>query len=125
MDELKRQMQGTNVSARIKVTNCMITYEGFRRKNVDIRIKVTKEREMLEQTFERYCSLLNELRKNGMFKNPIEINFKYLKNLSPTWKPHASNIIQNKPVDRLDIYEVFELLIQNEEDVLGKKVGCS
>ena len=39
-DEIKKQMQGTNIGARIKVTNCLTQYEGFK----------AKEGEMLEQT---------------------------------------------------------------------------
>ena len=104
-------MQGTNIGARIKVTNFLTQYEGFK----------AKDGEMLEQTYTRYCSLLNNLRKNNLPKQNLEINIKFLTNLKPEWKHFSSNIMQNKDLEEMDIHSVFENLIQNEEEAMATK----
>lgn len=82
-DELTKQMQGTVIRTRIKVQNCMYKFEGFK----------ANENEMLQQTYNRYCSLLNDMRKNGFKKDNLKINVKFLKNLNPAWKTYTTNII--------------------------------
>ena len=73
---------------------------------------------MLESTYNRYCNLLNKLRKNGIQKTNLEINIKFLNNLRLEWKRFATNIIQNKDLSELDIHVLYENLNQNQEEVL-------
>ena len=104
-DEISKQMQGTHMGARIKVTKCLTTYEAFK----------GREGELLESTYNRYCNLLNEHRKNGIQKTNLEINIKFLNNLRPEWKRFATNINQNKDLSKLDIHVLYENLNQNQE----------
>ncbi|KAJ9566854.1 hypothetical protein OSB04_002820 [Centaurea solstitialis] len=63
-DQIEKQMLGTSVGIQMKVTNIIKRYEQFK----------AREDEKLDDTYERFCNLLNELRKNGITKTKIENN---------------------------------------------------
>ncbi|KAJ9551855.1 hypothetical protein OSB04_015900 [Centaurea solstitialis] len=73
-DQIEKQMLGTSVGTQMKVTNIIKRYEQFKE----------REDEKLDDTYERFCNLLNELRKNGITKTKIENNVKFLTNLQPS-----------------------------------------
>ncbi|KAI3669230.1 hypothetical protein L6452_40457 [Arctium lappa] len=63
-DQLRKMMLGSRVRNQIKVANCINSYEEFR----------AKENKSLEETYDRFVLLLNELSKNKVNKQQIENN---------------------------------------------------
>ncbi|KAJ9565777.1 hypothetical protein OSB04_001743 [Centaurea solstitialis] len=106
-DQIEKQMLGTSVGTQMKVTNIIKRYEQFK----------AKEDEKLDDTYERFCNLLNELRKNGISKTKIENNVKFLTNLQPVWKLYSNSEFQNKSLADIDIHVVYEILKQSQDDV--------
>ncbi|KAJ9558844.1 hypothetical protein OSB04_013458 [Centaurea solstitialis] len=106
-DQIEKQMLGTSVGTQMKVTNIIKRYEQFK----------AREDEKLDDTYERFCNLLNELRKNGITKTKIENNVKFLTNLQPIWKLYSNSVFQNKSLADIDIHVVYEILKQSQDDV--------
>ncbi|KAJ9564242.1 hypothetical protein OSB04_000208 [Centaurea solstitialis] len=106
-DQIEKQMLGTSVGTQMKVTNIFKRYEQFK----------AREDEKLDDTYERFCNLLNELRKNGITKTKIENNVKFLTNLQPVWKLYSNSVFQNKSLADIDIHVVYEILKQSQDDV--------
>ena len=65
-NEIKKQMMGTAVGERIKVTTIITQYEQFK----------AKRGERLVETYNRFCSLINDLRKNSLPRTNLELNVK-------------------------------------------------
>ncbi|KAJ9548857.1 hypothetical protein OSB04_021400 [Centaurea solstitialis] len=106
-DQSEKQMLGTSVGTQMKVTNIIKRYEQFK----------ARENEKLDDTYERFCNLLNELRNNGITKTKIENNVKFLTNLQPVWKLYSNSVFQNKSLADIDIHVVYEILKQSQDDV--------
>ncbi|KAJ9555966.1 hypothetical protein OSB04_010580 [Centaurea solstitialis] len=106
-DQIEKQMLGTSVGTQMKVTNIIKRYEQFK----------ARDDEKLDDTYERFCNLLNELRKNGITKTKIENNVKFLTNLQPIWKLYSNSVFQNKSLADIDIHVVYEILKQSQDDV--------
>ncbi|KAJ9550150.1 hypothetical protein OSB04_014195 [Centaurea solstitialis] len=106
-DQIEKQMLGTSVGTQMKVTNIIKRYEQFK----------ARDDEKLDETYERFCNLLNELRKNGITKTKIENNVKFLTNLQPVWKLYSNSVFQNKSLVDIDIHVVYEILKQSQDDV--------
>ncbi|KAJ9567678.1 hypothetical protein OSB04_003644 [Centaurea solstitialis] len=106
-DQIEKQMLGTSVGTQMKVTNIIKRYEQFK----------ARDDEKLDDTYERFCNLLNELRKNGITKTKIENNVKFLTNLQPVWKLYSNYVFQNKSLADIDIHVVYEILKQSQDDV--------
>ncbi|KAJ9543634.1 hypothetical protein OSB04_023341 [Centaurea solstitialis] len=106
-DQIEKQMLGTSVGTQMKVTNIIKQYEQFK----------ARDDEKLDETYERFCNLLNELRKNGITKTKIENNVKFLTNLQPVWKLYSNSVFQNKSLADIDIHVVYEILKQSQDDV--------
>ncbi|KAJ9560845.1 hypothetical protein OSB04_006005 [Centaurea solstitialis] len=106
-DQIEKQMLGTSVGTQMKVTNIIKRYEQFK----------ARDEEKLDETYERFCNLLNELRKNGITKTKIENNVKFLTNLQPVWKLYSNSVFQNKSLADIDIHVVYEILKQSQDDV--------
>ncbi|KAJ9551501.1 hypothetical protein OSB04_015546 [Centaurea solstitialis] len=106
-DHIEKQMLGTSVGTQMKVTNIIKRYEQFK----------ARDEEKLDETYERFCNLLNELRKNGITKTKIENNVKFLTNLQPVWKLYSNSVFQNKSLADIDIHVVYEILKQSQDDV--------
>ncbi|KAJ9537923.1 hypothetical protein OSB04_030656 [Centaurea solstitialis] len=106
-DQFEKQMLGTSVGTQMKVTNIIKRYEQFK----------ARDDEKLDDTYEMFCNLLNELRKNGITKTKIENNVKFLTNLQPVWKLYSNSVFQNKSLADIDIHVVYEILKQSQDDV--------
>ncbi|KAJ9561625.1 hypothetical protein OSB04_006785 [Centaurea solstitialis] len=106
-DQIEKQMLSTSVGTQMKVTNFIKRYEQFK----------AREDEKLDDTYERFCNLLNELRKNGITKTKIENNVKFLTNLQPVWKLYSNSVFQNKSLTDIDIHVVYEILKQSQDHV--------
>ncbi|KAI3685766.1 hypothetical protein L6452_35024 [Arctium lappa] len=72
-DQVQKMMMGSKVGNQMKVANCINSYEEFK----------AKDSESLEETYERFVLLLNELSKNKVKKKQIENNFKFLSIMQP------------------------------------------
>ncbi|KAI3736237.1 hypothetical protein L6452_15775 [Arctium lappa] len=63
-NQLEKMMMGSKIGHQIKVANCINNYKEFK----------AKENESLEDTYERFTLLLNELTKNKVKKKQLENN---------------------------------------------------
>ena len=66
---------------------------------------------MLEETYIRFCNMVNELWKNGLKKANLEINIQFINSLRSEWIRFVSNIQQNRDLDEMDIHELYVLTI--------------
>ncbi|KAI3772085.1 hypothetical protein L6452_03259 [Arctium lappa] len=110
-DQLQKMMMGSKVGNQMKVANCINSYEEFK----------GKENENLEDTYERFVLLLNELSKNKVKNKQLENNVKFLSILQPEWKKHTRRMKQMKDLNDIPLHEVYETLRQNEEEVEEKR----
>nr|GFB63312.1 nucleolar protein 58-like [Tanacetum cinerariifolium] len=62
-------------------------------------------------------SVINDLKKCGYSKDNCELNFKFLNNLQPEWKQHATMMRQNKNLMDINIDALYNILKQNQGDV--------
>ena len=76
-----------------------------------------KEGEKLDETYDRFLLLMNEMKKNRIHRTEMHNNFKFLNNLQPEWKSFARHMRQLKQLNELKVYEVYETLNQYEEEV--------
>ncbi|KAI3771011.1 hypothetical protein L6452_02161 [Arctium lappa] len=110
-DQLQKMMMGSKVGNQMKVANCINSYEEFK----------AKENESLEDTYERFVLLINELSKNKVKKKQLENNVKFLSILHPEWKKHIRRMKQMKDLNDIPLHEVYETLRQNEEEMEEKR----
>ncbi|KAI3692375.1 hypothetical protein L6452_32189 [Arctium lappa] len=110
-DQLQKMMMGSKVGNQMKVANCINSYEEFK----------AKEDECLEDTYERFFLLLNELSKNKVKNKQLENNVKFMSILQPEWKKHTCRMKQMKDLNDILLHEVYETLRQNEEEVEEKR----
>ncbi|KAI3758890.1 hypothetical protein L6452_06462 [Arctium lappa] len=110
-DQLEKMMMESKVGNQMKVANCINRYEEFK----------AKENESLEDTYEQFTVLLNELTKNKVNKKQMENNVKFLSILRPEWKKHTRRMKQMKDLNEIPLHEVYETLRQNEEEVEEKR----
>ncbi|KAI3672747.1 hypothetical protein L6452_38845 [Arctium lappa] len=110
-DQVEKMMMGSKIGNRMKVANCINSYEEFK----------AKDGEILEETYERFVSLLNELAKNKVKNKQIENNVKFLSLLQLEWKKHTRRMKQMKDLSDIPLHEVYETLRQIEEEVEEKR----
>nr|GEY06803.1 hypothetical protein [Tanacetum cinerariifolium] len=60
-------------------------------------------------------------KKCGYSKDNCELNFKFLNNLQQEWKQYATMMRQNKNLMDINIDALYNILKQNQEDVMGLK----
>ncbi|KAI3733787.1 hypothetical protein L6452_13243 [Arctium lappa] len=106
-DQLEKMMLGSKIGNQLKISNCLNNYEEFR----------GRVGETLEETYDRFVTLLNELSKNKVHKSQNELNIKFLSILQPEWKRFARQMKQIKDLNEIPLHEVYETLRQNEEEV--------
>ncbi|KAJ9545582.1 hypothetical protein OSB04_025289 [Centaurea solstitialis] len=107
-DEIRSLMHGTEKGIQMKRTNLLTKFATFK----------GREGELLEDTYHRFCTMINELRKNNLKKSQLDINIQFINSLRSEWRRFASNIQQNRNLEDLDIHELFELLNHNQDEVL-------
>ncbi|KAI3669630.1 hypothetical protein L6452_40934 [Arctium lappa] len=106
-DQLEKMVLGSKVGNQLKISNCLNNYEEFK----------GRVGESLEETYDRFVTLLNELSKNKVTKSQIELNVKFLSILQPEWKRFARQMKQITDLNEIPLHEVYETLKQNEEEV--------
>ncbi|KAJ9545590.1 hypothetical protein OSB04_025297 [Centaurea solstitialis] len=107
-DEIRSLMHGTEKGIQMKRTNLLTKFATFK----------GREGELLEDNYHRFCTMINELRKNNLKKSQLDINIQFINSLRSEWRRFASNIQQNRNLEDLDIHELFELLNHNQDEVL-------
>ncbi|KAJ9555500.1 hypothetical protein OSB04_010114 [Centaurea solstitialis] len=107
-DEIRSLMHGTEKGIQMKRTNLLTKFATFK----------GREGELLEDTYHRFCTMINELRKNNLKKSQLDINIQFINSLRSEWRRFTSNIQQNRNLEDLDIHELFELLNHNQDEVL-------
>ncbi|KAJ9556912.1 hypothetical protein OSB04_011526, partial [Centaurea solstitialis] len=106
-DQLQKIMMGSKVGNQRRVTNLMDRYENFR----------MKEDETLEETYDRFVELMNDMKKNNIIRSEMDYIVKFINNLSSDWKQFSRFVKQHKVLNELKVYEVYENLLLFEEEV--------
>ncbi|KAJ9557465.1 hypothetical protein OSB04_012079 [Centaurea solstitialis] len=106
-DQLQKIMMGSKVGNQMRVTNLMDKYENFR----------MKEDESLEETYDRFVELMNDMKKNNIIRSEMDYIVKFINNLSSDWKQFSRFVKQHKVLNELKVYEVYENLLLFEEEV--------
>ncbi|KAJ9547551.1 hypothetical protein OSB04_020094 [Centaurea solstitialis] len=107
-DEIRSLMHGTEKGIQMKRTHLLTKFATFK----------GREGELLEDTYHRFSTMINELRKNNLKKSQLDINIQFINSLRSKWRRFASNIQQNRNLEDVDIHELFELLNHNQDEVL-------
>ncbi|KAJ9544276.1 hypothetical protein OSB04_023983 [Centaurea solstitialis] len=107
-DEIISLMHGTEKGIQMKRTNLLTKFATFK----------GREGELLEDTYHRFCNMINELRKNNLKKSQLDINIQFINSLRSEWRRFASNLQQNRNLEDLNIHDLFELLNHNQDEVL-------
>ncbi|KAJ9556657.1 hypothetical protein OSB04_011271 [Centaurea solstitialis] len=106
-DQLQKIMMGSKVGNQMRVTNLMDRYENFR----------MNEDESLEETYDRFVELMNDMKKNNIIRSEMDYIVKFINNLSSDWKQFSRFVKQHKVLNELKVYEVYENLLLFEEEV--------
>ncbi|KAJ9557513.1 hypothetical protein OSB04_012127 [Centaurea solstitialis] len=106
-DQLQKIMMGSKVGNQMRVTNLMDRYENFK----------MKEDESLEETYDRFVELMNDMKKNNIIRSEMDYIMKFINNLSSDWKQFSRFVKQHKVLNELKVYEVYENLLLFEEEV--------
>ena len=114
-EEICRLMQGTDKGTQRKKSNLLTKFATFK----------GREGELLEQTYIRFYSMVNELRKNGLKKTNLEINIQFINSLRSKLRRFTSNIQQNRDLDEIDIHELYEMLNHNQDEILESEKKIS
>ena len=72
-DQLEKIMLGSKVGNQLRVTAIMDRYENFK----------MRDGETLEEAYDRFIVLNNEMKKNKICRTEFEQNIKFVNNLSP------------------------------------------
>ncbi|KAJ9551588.1 hypothetical protein OSB04_015633 [Centaurea solstitialis] len=106
-DQLERIMLGSKVGNQMRITTLMDKYENFK----------MKDGESLEEAYDRFVILMNDMKKNKIYRSEMDFNVKFINNLSSDWKPFTRFVKQHKALNELKVYEVFENPKLFEEEV--------
>ncbi|KAJ9544933.1 LOW QUALITY PROTEIN: hypothetical protein OSB04_024640 [Centaurea solstitialis] len=106
-DQLQKIMMGSKVGNQMRVTNLMDRYENFK----------MKEDESLEETYDRFVELMNDMKKNNIIRSEMDYIVKFINNLSSDWKQFSRFVKQHKVLNESKVYEVYENLLLFEEEV--------
>ncbi|KAI3681558.1 hypothetical protein L6452_36357 [Arctium lappa] len=96
-DQLEKMMLGSKIGNQLKISNSLHSFEEFK----------GRTGETLEGTYDRFVTLLNELRKNKVNKSQIELNIKFLSILQPEWKSFSRQMRQIKDLNEIPLHEVM------------------
>ncbi|KAJ9536442.1 LOW QUALITY PROTEIN: hypothetical protein OSB04_un000377 [Centaurea solstitialis] len=91
---------------QMRITNLMDRYENFR----------MKEDESLEEAYDRFVELMNDMKKNNIIRSEMDYIVKFINNLSSDWKQFSRFVKQHKVLNELKVYEVYENLLLFEEE---------
>nr|GEV65841.1 hypothetical protein [Tanacetum cinerariifolium] len=113
-DALERQMRGYEYGEQDRKDAILYEYKTFK----------ATEGDQLRDTYLRYLQVINDLKKCGYKKDNCELNYKFLNNLQPEWKPYGTLMRQTKNIMGININALYNILKHNQgdmNDALGYK----
>nr|XP_043619612.1 uncharacterized protein LOC122591406 [Erigeron canadensis] len=112
-DELERQLQGSDLSSTIRLSNVLHLYETFKQEKA----------ESLLDAYTRFCTVINALRKEKVKKTEMELKIKFLNYLDPVWHEYGTQLNQHYDFKDLTIHTLYEKLKLNVRDVKAKQAS--
>ncbi|KAI3692968.1 hypothetical protein L6452_32794 [Arctium lappa] len=97
-------MLGSLVATQLRHTRFMNNFEEFN----------AKENETIKSVFDRFCAVLNDLRKINVNKTKLEMNLKFLNALQPDWNKSCYRLRNDVRISTMQIQELFEILMTDE-----------
>nr|GEV19764.1 hypothetical protein [Tanacetum cinerariifolium] len=73
--------------------------------------------ESIESYYHRFMQLINDLKRNKHFPKNIASNLKFLNNLQPEWKRHATIVRQTNNLHEADFTQIYDFLKMNQDEV--------
>ncbi|KAI3770099.1 hypothetical protein L6452_01220 [Arctium lappa] len=110
-EQLEKIMLGSSVATQLRHTRFMNNFEEFK----------AKESESLKSVFNKFCTVLNDLRKINVIKTELETNLKFLNVLQPEWNKSCHRLRNDVRISTMQIQELYEILMTDESIVLEKK----
>ncbi|KAI3715506.1 hypothetical protein L6452_22490 [Arctium lappa] len=98
-------------TTQLRHTCCMNNFEELK----------AKETESLKSVFDRFCTVLNDMRKINVNKTELETNLKFLNALQLEWNKSCHRLRNDVRVSSMQIQEMYEILMTDENIVLEKK----
>ena len=84
----------------------------------EFRLFKQKSTETLEQAFDRFNLLLNQLEKYDLARKPIEQKVTFLQGLKPEWKSISTTVKGHEQFESYNIQELFGVLKTHGDDVV-------
>ncbi|KAI3702141.1 hypothetical protein L6452_27867 [Arctium lappa] len=109
--QLEKIMLGSSVATQIRQTRFMNNFEEFK----------AKDDESLKVIFDRFCTVLNDLRKIKVEKTELETNLKFLNALQREWNKSFHRLRNDVRISSMQIQELYEILMTDECIVTEKK----
>ncbi|KAI3729360.1 hypothetical protein L6452_18016 [Arctium lappa] len=109
--QLEKIMLGSSVATQLRHTRYMNNFEEFK----------AKDGEPLKTVFDRFCVVINDLRKIKVAKTELELNLKFLNALQPEWNKACHRMRNDVRISTMQIQELYEILMTDESLVIEKK----
>ncbi|KAI3770831.1 hypothetical protein L6452_01976 [Arctium lappa] len=109
--QLEKVMLGSTVATQLRHTCFMNNFEEFK----------AKDGECLKSVFDRFCAVINDLRKIKVTKTELETNLKFLNSLQPEWNKSCHRLRNDVCISIMQIQEMYEILLTDECIVKEKK----
>ncbi|KAI3769618.1 hypothetical protein L6452_00727 [Arctium lappa] len=109
--QLEKIMLGSSVATQLRHTRYMNNFEEFK----------AKDGESLKAVFDRFCAIINDLRKIKVEKSELETNLKFLNILQPEWNKSCHKLRNDVRISTMQIQELYEIMLTDESLVLEKK----
>ncbi|KAI3729620.1 hypothetical protein L6452_18281 [Arctium lappa] len=80
-----------------------------------------KDGEPLKAVYDRFCAVINDLRKIKVEKTELETNLKFLNTLQPEWNKTCHKLRNDVRISTMQIQEMFKIMLTDECIVLEKR----
>ena len=111
MDTLSTSFEGTEETKAAQVNDLNRRYEHF----------FAKKGETLTQTFNRFNTLVNDLRRLAVLKHRTVLVQKFLDSLGPHWDTHVDVLKNSEKIETMDLASLYGNLRYYEESKLQRK----
>ncbi|KAI3702522.1 hypothetical protein L6452_28261 [Arctium lappa] len=109
--QLEKIMLGSIVATQLRHTHYMNNFEEFK----------AKDEESLKNVFDRFCAVINDLRKIKVEKTELETNLKFLNSLQSEWNKSCHRLRNDVRIYTMQIQEMYEIFLTDECIVKDKK----
>ena len=111
-DQLENLCEGGERMKRNKRTNNVSSYERFK----------SLPNERLNDTYQRFTKLLNELKKFGITKSNDERNIKFLDALPREWRSLTMTLSSTLELGNMSLHKLYSILIPREEEIFEETI---